>query len=125
QVPSGFEAVHSQINANPGGYPGIRSFWKEAGSSESAVTVTASGGQNWIMWCASVRITGARTSGPIGNVATTNPTGTSYTLDAPDVTIQNDGSGAVLIFGCAPNSLGGGDRSPAPPSGTTLLQGTA
>jgi hypothetical protein len=119
QTPSGFTAAHAQIAGDPG-YPALRTFFKIAGAGESAVTVTSSGGQNWILWCASVRATGAHASAPIGNVASSNPAGSANTHDAPDVTIQNADSGAFLGYGGSPNTSGTVTFSV--PSGTTLLQ---
>lgn len=119
QVPSGFTAAHAQVVGNQG-YPFVRTFWKPAGSSESAVAVSASGGENWILWAASIRATGANAN-PIGNVATTNPSGSGTTLDAPDVTIQNADSGAIAILAGSPD----GSSSTQPitiPSGMTALQ---
>jgi len=117
-TPSGFTPAHAQLDGTPG-YPGVRTYWKIAGDSESAVNVSSSGGQNYVLWCASVRITGANTANPIGNVATTTPTGTGTTLGAPSVTIQNAGSGALLILAASPPS---GSLSITQPSGSTMLQ---
>lgn len=119
-TPSGFTAAHAQIDGNAGGYPSVRSFWKAAGASESAVTTSATGTGVYVMWCASIRVTGALTSGPIGNVATTNPTGSGNTLDAPDVTITNNDSAALLIMACS-NTSDPTNLTITPPSGPTVL----
>src|SRR5690606_506481 len=115
-TPSNFESAHAQVDGSDGGYPSVRTFWKIAGASETAVSVSASNGV-YVLWCASIRVTGAHASSPIGNIATTSPSGSGTTLDAPDVPIQNDGSGAILVAG---GIISSGTAAFTAPSGTSL-----
>lgn len=98
-TPSGFTAAHAQIDGDPG-YPEVRTFWKAAGSSETSVTVSGSTGV-YVLWCGSIRITGANISNPIGNVATANPSGTGSSQAAPSVTVQNAGSAVIELYACS------------------------
>jgi len=118
-TPSDFEPAHAQINGNPG-YPALRTFVKAAGDDESAVTVSASGGQNYVLWCASIRISGADVDTPIGNVSTPSvPSGTGVTIEAPGITVQKAGSAALMIVAASPTE---GVLSIAQPGTSTLLQ---
>lgn len=96
-------------------YPACRAFWKIAGASEAAVNVSFGTG-TYQCWAHSERYTGAHASAPIGNVNTVTPSGSVATLDAPDITIQNAGSMAVLVFMC--HSLAAGATTITEPSGT-------
>lgn len=87
-LPSGFTAVHDTLYG-AGGYPGQRWMWKKAGASESAVDVYME--NVWQRWAISIRVTGQNQTTPIGNVATSNP-GDNTVIDAPDITVQTDGS---------------------------------
>jgi len=120
-VPSGFAAVHAQISGNGSGYPHVRAFWKAAGASESAVSVSGSTGV-YILWAASVRVTGADSASPIGNVTSTNPAGNGTTLSVPGITVQHDGSGVLLVAAASSLQQINAETLLTNPSGSTTLQ---
>lgn len=118
-TPSGFTAMHAQVTSS-GGFPEYKAFFKEAGASESAVSVTTASGV-YDMYCVPLRISGdidaSSLANFVGNVATFTPTGGGNSIDAPDITIQNNNSMALLTMGC--NNAGNGNMTS--PSGTTEL----
>lgn len=118
-TPSGFTSGHSGVRGNPG-YPYVQSFWKAAGASESAVTVSSTTGA-WVLWCASIRCTGANTTNPIGNVATANPAGTGNSQAAPSVTVQGNGSAVIETYACS-NTDDPTTVTITLPAGVTTLQ---
>lgn len=116
-VPGAYTAVQATVAGNEG-YPIMRSFWKIAGSSESDPSVTTT--NTYICWFVSRRYDGTDQSAPIGNIGNADSgTGTGTTLDAPDITIQRDGSAADLVFVWEGDGLFG--PTVTVPSGTTSM----
>lgn len=114
-VPTGFTSV-AATQAGQEGFPIMRAFWKIAGSSESAASVTTT--NSYICWWSSIRINGQDGTAPIGNTNTASSTGAVTTLDAPDITITNNSSLALLFFAAE------GDTTAAVvtnPTSTTLI----
>lgn len=120
-LPSGWTSIFTTIQGAVG-WPAMRAFAKIAGASESAVTVTWSGtGDSYDAWAASLRITGHHATNWLGNVGTAAlPSGEGSTIDAPDITIQDNGNLALLFAACEGDSTPAIDFSSVP-SGSTLV----
>lgn len=115
-VPTGFTAVHAQIEGERT-WPEVRCFWKLAAGGDSNASLVTTG--TYVVYAVGLRLSGADTSAPIGNVATATSSGQTDTLNAPDVTIQDNGNLAILFLGTE-----GHISAITVPSGTTAA-GTA
>lgn len=123
-VPSGWTAVSTTLAGTPDGWPICRAFGKIAGASESAVTVSYTG-TAWDMWSASIRLSGADPTTPIGNSGFLQSSGTANPtlVNAPDVTVQADGS-LVVLWGAQEGDSGtGATGAITAPAGTTDIVG--
>jgi hypothetical protein len=116
-MPAGWSAIHTLVSGADNGYPTQRSFYKIAGAGETAVNVTVE--NVYQHWAVSQRYIGVDQTTPIGNVATTNPTTSQSTLDAPDITIGANKSMAVLTE--AHHATSASATTITIPSGTTEI----
>lgn len=116
-LPSGWTAIGTQQTGQEG-WPVARAFCKVAGAGETAVNVAYTG-TGYDFWCASIRVSGQHASTPIGNVVPAVSTGTSNTLAAPTVTIQDNGNLALLFY--AAEGTDAGAETIAPPAGSTTI----
>lgn len=116
-VPSGFTAV-SDAHRYSNLYPLLRSFYKEAGASESAVDV-AFGSGCYDCQTVSLRVSSADTLDIVSSEAESAGGASPQSLDAPDVTVSENSSVAVLVFGCHVES--GSASTISEPSGSTAV----
>lgn len=114
-VPSGWTALTANASVNPV----HRWFWKLAGGSETAVTLTKTGGDPDGICALSIRVDGQHATpiAAVGTVVTSASAGT--TIDPPAATAASTGSLAIC-FRCV-NNIGATNTQPA---GMTLI-GTA
>lgn len=117
-TPAGFSNIGSQIVGADDGWPQVKAFYKTAGASESNATVTSTG-TDFDSVAYSVRITGTGTLSLDATGTPITPTGTGTTIDAPDITIAENNSLAVLIAASVGTPTFGADQIAAP-SGATL-----
>lgn len=94
-APTGFTAIDAGHRTG-GGFPFQRGFWKTAGASESAVNLPFGSGTYGCTGY-SVRLTGADTTNPIGNITTTAASAAATTIAVTAVTIQNNASLALSL----------------------------
>lgn len=112
-LPAGWSAV-SDMFTTTDWYPIGRAFYKLAGPSETNVSITSSSGAFYIAHYVSCRVSGQHAT-PLDTANTkTNVYGT--TIDAPDVTVAENGS---LAFVWAFAASDGGTFTE--PSGTSLI----
>jgi hypothetical protein len=123
-APGGWTQAGSAVVGGVNGYTRLEAFWKIAGGSESAASFTRAS-ETWITLAYNLRFTGVHASTPVGNVASVAPASQAVTItpDAPDVTIQADGSLAVLVVGWL--TSGGFATTAAVPSGTAALSSSS
>lgn len=116
--PSGFTWIGSQYTGGDVGWPECGLFYKIAGASESSATLSYTG-TDYDVVVYSVRINGNHTSAPIDATGTPiTPAGTGTTIDAPDITVAENGSLAILVAACEGGNPG---TTFTQPSGTTLI----
>lgn len=108
--PAGWTGL-TQYQGSGSSWPTARGFWKVAGAGESSVSFTVTGGDAATI-AVSVRIDGQHAT-PIDASPTGATAGSGTTFDAPDATVTDAGSLAVLVCGC--NAL----RTLTRPAGTT------
>ena len=95
-TPTGFTKIGSDFVGADDGWPHCVLFQKIAGAGEGNVTITRTGGDNYHRVAYSIRVTGDGTLS-MDAVGTPNtPTGEATTIDAPDITVAQDASLAVL-----------------------------
>lgn len=114
-IPSGWTAV-SAATAGQEGWPGVRYFWKTAGSSEVATDFIISAIMTYDVWVTSSRWSGQAGSA-IGDVQVSAPTGTSDTIAAPTVSVAQADSIVIMVLAIE----GGSTDTITAPTGTSIL----
>lgn len=90
--------IGSQFGNTSDPAPLCGAWYKVAVGSDADGTITCSAGSDFDAVVYSVRITGAHASAPLDATGTPNsPTGFGTTVDAPDITIAENGSLAILM----------------------------
>jgi len=120
-TPSGFNIVGSRIAGADDGWPIVYVFEKTSGASESNATLTRTGGGNYHRVAYSIRVSGTAALSIDAVGTPTTPTGTGTTIDAPDITIAQDNS-LALLFAASVGTPTFGTTQTAP-SGSTLVDG--
>jgi hypothetical protein len=95
-TPSGFTKIGSDIVGADDGWPHSVLFYKIAGASESNATITRTGGDNFDRVAYSIRISGTAALSLDATGTPTTTTGEGTVIDAPNITIAQDNSLAVL-----------------------------
>jgi fibronectin-binding autotransporter adhesin len=110
-IASGFTAVSAEVyEPVNSGWPFMRSQWKIAGASESAVTIPFSVAV-WQVWAVSMRISGADQTTPIGSITTgSDEGGTSpQTVTPASLSVASAGSAIIetIAFDSTTNTSSG------------------